>query len=965
MTDETRDAISRRAFLKVAGAAGVLASCSPPAGPQKLIPYLVPPEDIVPGLPLFYRTVCRECRAGCGVTARTREGRVVKLEGNPDDPIGRGALCARGQASLQGLYAPDRFKGPLRRGATGLLESVSWDDATAALAAALGTAMAKPKAAGVRLLTRPEPGSTGALQREFMGKLGAAPRQRLVLDPFDLAPLREAGRILFDRAELPAFDLRGARTVVSFGADFLETWLSPVELARDFAAGRGKTGPERTRLVWIGPRLCVTGVSADSWLPARAGSEPAIALGVLRWLCDPANRVPDLAAEAGAIFAAVPGLDLAQVARRSGVAAETLARLGEELATRRPSAVLGPGVLGAGPHATRLAVAVQLINWVLGNVGRTVAYGLDPADDPADPLHAVTTLLEDAAAGRVEVLLLHHADPVGALPAALRAAEALGRIPLVVSFADRPDATTQHAHLILPDTHPLESFGDLSPRRGVVALSQPAMTPLWENRSATQVLIEVAAKLPAPASPLPYDDAYAFAQARAATLFPGVTGDPLAEAQRLAQQRGGVYSEAKPVAVKLRLPEPALLAPPAAPAADSTGLDLVPFPTALRSDPGQQGLSWLREVPDVLASVSWMTWAELAPATAARLGIGDGDVVAVTTTAGTVELPACAYPDLREDAVAVPLGAAEALAVLPLALDAPSGALAWQSTRASVKRTGRRVDMPRLEGTPSQEGRTIVRTVTAAAPVLPTPAEPGAMYPQPAFPAHRWAMAIDMDRCTGCQACVIACYAENNVPVAGPEFMARGRNMGWLRVEHFLDSSAGEPRVDLLLMLCQQCGNAPCEPVCPVYATYTTDEGLNAQVYNRCVGTRYCSNNCPYKVRVFNWAEPVFPKPLNLQLNPDVTVRSKGVMEKCTFCVQRIRAGENTAKDERRPVRDGEIVPACAQTCPAQAIVFGDAQDLGSRVAALQRDGRGYHVLEELNTLPAVTYLARVREEKG
>ncbi len=965
MPDKTRDAISRRAFLKVAGAAGVLASCSPPAGPQKLIPYLVPPDEIVPGVPLVYRSVCRECAAGCGVTARTREGRVVKLEGNPDDPIGRGALCARGQAALQGLYAADRFKGPLRRGAGGALESVSWDEATAALAAALGTAMVKPSASSVRLLTRLEPGATGALQREFMAKLGASPQQRLVLDPFDLAPLREAGRILFGRAEVPAFDLRAARTVVSFGADFVETWLSPVELARDFAAGRGKIGPERTRLVWIGPRLCLTGVSAERWLPARAGSELWVALGILKWLCDPANRVADLATEAGAIFTAVARLDLAEVERQTGVAAAALAKLGEELAARRPSAVLGPGVLSAGTNATELAVAIQLINWVLGNVGRTVHYGLDTGEDTANPLSAIKALLDDMAAGRVEVLLVHHADPVGALPAALRAAEALRRVPLLVSFSDRPDATTQHAHLILPDTHPLESFDAISPRRGVVALSQPVMTPLMDSRSTSQVLIDVAAKLPAPAGPLPYDDAYAFTQSRTAKFFPGVTGDPLAEAQRLAQQRGGIYSEVKPEAVTLHSPEPALLVPAPAPARTSASLDLVVFPTSLRKNPNEQGFPWLREVPDVLTSVSWITWAELAPATAARLGITDGDVLALTTPAGTVELPACTHPGLREDTVGIPLGASEPLALLPLLLDARAGTLAWQSSLASVKRTGRRVDLPRFEGTPNEEGRTIVHTVTAATPAVPKPAEPGKMYPLPTFPKHRWTMAIDMDRCTGCQACVVACYAENNVPVVGPEAMTRGRNMGWLRVEQFVDRDAEQPRVNLLLMLCQQCGNAPCEPVCPVYATYTNEEGLNAQVYNRCVGTRYCSNNCPYKVRVFNWAEPVFPKPLTMQLNPDVTVRSKGVMEKCTFCVQRIRAAEITAEGEKRPVRDGEIVPACAQTCPAQAIVFGDANDPHSMVSALRREGRGYHVLEELNTQPAITYLARVREEKG
>jgi anaerobic selenocysteine-containing dehydrogenase/Fe-S-cluster-containing dehydrogenase component len=966
MSDEPTNGMNRRTFLKVAGAAGAAAAaaCSSPPAPQKLIPYLVPPEEIIPGMPLFYRTACRECAAGCGVTARTRDGRVIKLEGNPDDPISRGALCARGQAALQGLYAPDRFKGPMRRTAAGALESVSWDDGLAALATSLGAAMAKPSAGGVRMLTRAEPGSTGALQREFMAKLGASPAQRVVLDPFDFVSLREAGRILFGRAELPAFDLRAARTVVSFGAEFLETWLSPVEHARDFAAGRGRVGPERTRLIWIGPRLSLTGVSAERWLPSRAGSEAWVALALLRWLVDPANRVAELAPEAGALFGLLAGLDPGAVEKQSGIAPVAIARLGAELARRRPSAVLGPGALSSAAGATELAVAIQLINWVLGNVGSTVLYGLDPGGDDPSPLRAVKELLDDVAAGRVEVLLVHHADPIGALPAALGAAAALHHAPLIVSFSDRPDATTALAHLILPDTHPLESFGDFSPRRGIVALAQPAMTPLGDSRGAAQVMIDLAGKLPAPATPLPYDDAYSYAQARTAKLFPTLTGDGLAAAQREAQQRGGVYAATTPERVGLRLPEAAILRLAPLPPAGDRELDLVVFPTSLRNDLAGEGLPWLREVPDVLSSVSWTAWAELAPATAARLGVSDGDVVTIRTSASAVELAVCTYAGLREDAIGVPLGSQEPLALLPWALDTRGGSLAWQGARASVAKTGRRVVMPRFEGTPNQERRTIVRTVTAAAPSVSRPEPPPQMYPQPSFPKHRWAMAIDMDRCTGCQACVVACYAENNVPVVGAEAMRRGRNMGWLRVEPFFGGAPSEPHADLLLMLCQQCGNAPCEPVCPVYATYTTDEGLNAQVYNRCVGTRYCSNNCPYKVRVFNWSEPAFPAPLNLQLNPDVTVRSKGVMEKCTFCVQRIRFAENTAKDEKRPVRDGDIMPACAQTCPAQAIVFGDADDPGSRVAALQRDARGYHVLEQLNTLPAVTYLARVREEE-
>jgi anaerobic selenocysteine-containing dehydrogenase/Fe-S-cluster-containing dehydrogenase component len=963
MPDEPTKGIDRRTLLKLAGAAGVLAGCSPPPGPQRLIPYLVAPEEIVPGMPLFYRTVCRECPAGCGVTARTREGRVVKLEGNPDDPIGGGALCARGQAAVQGLYAPERLHGPLRRGSSGRLESVSWDDAEGVLATALGAAGSKRSPAGVWLLTRPEPGSAGALQREFMAKLGVPPEQRVVLEPYDHGALREAGKVLFGRAEIPAFDLAAARTVVSFGADLVETWISPVELARQLASGRGKAGAERTRFVWIAPRLCLTGVSADRWLSVRSGGEAWVALAVLRLLCDPERKVAGLAAEADAVFAALKGLEPAEAERLSGVPWTAVEALATELAERRPSALLGPGLLSSGLHATDLAVAIQLTNFVLGNVGRTVLYGTDALEDPPSPPSALRSLLTAATAGEVDVVLVHHADPCGTLPAAFGVAAALARVPLVVSFSDLPDATTDLAHLLLPDDHALESFGDVSARRGVVALAQPAMTPLWATRSAPQVLIEVAAKLAAPATPLPYDDFYSFVQTRLAKLFPGLSGDELAAAQRGAQQRGIHAAAPAPEAVSLRVPGPGMLVPAAPAASAEPGLDLIVFPTALRDDGRGPSRPWLKEVPDVLTSVSWTTWAELAPATAQRLGVSDGDVVSVTTPEGREMLPVCTFEGLREDVVAVPLGR-EALALLPAARDERSGTVAWPGVRARVEATPKHIALPRLTATPYPEGRTIVRTVSAAAPAVPALPAAGRMYPLPSFPKHRWAMAIDMDRCTGCQACVVACYAENNVPVVGAEAMTRGRNMAWLRIEHFVSVEPNHPRVDLLAMLCQQCGNAPCETVCPVYATYTNPEGLNAQVYNRCVGTRYCSNNCPYKVRVFNWRDPEFPKPLNMQLNPDVTVRSKGVMEKCTFCVQRIRFGENAARDEGRPVKDGEIVPACAQTCPARAIVFGDADDPTSRVAALQRDPRGYHVLGEINTLPAITYLARVRGDE-
>ncbi len=963
MSDPGEWKLGRRTFLGVAGTVAAAAACSPRSAPQKIVPFLVPPENVVPGKPLFYRTVCRECPAGCGVTARTREGRAVKLEGNPEDPIGRGALCARGQAAIQALYTPDRLAGPMRRRPDGGLSPVEWKEAETALAEALRRAREKGPAA-VRLLTRPEPGAAGSLQRAFLMNLGSAPGSRVVLEPFDPAPLRAASAALFGRPELPVYALEEARSVVAFGADFLETWLSPVELTRGLVRGRGRVGPERTRLTWVAPRLSLTGASADNWVRARAGGELPLALGLLRWLADPSNAVPGLVPEARALFPRLAAHDPADLARLAGVSWADIERLGAELATRRPSALLGPGISSQGPDATQLAAVLLLVNLALGNVGRTVLYGLDSLEDPPSPLAAVKSLLADMAAGRVEVLLVHHADPVGTLPWALRAAEALDRVRLVVSFSDRPDATSAHAHLVLPDHHPLESFGSVSPRRGVVALSQPVMTPLADTRSASQVLLDLAAMLPLAKARLPADFyEYTRAHAQARALFAGgPSSDPAVH--RAALERGGYYAEVRPKSVSLRAGAVApLLELPARPAPAGGDLDLLVFPTALRHDGRSADLPWLREVPDALTTVSWTAWAEVSPATAARLGISQGDLLAVATAAGRTELPAYVYPGLRDDVVALPLGGPEALAVLPDASDPRSGALAWRAARASVERLRGHARLPLLEGSPYQQGREIVRTVSSREPALARPAATEVMYSPPVHPKHRWAMAIDLDRCTGCQACVVACYAENNVPVMGPEAAMKGRNMAWIRVERYLGPREGELEVDLLLMLCQQCTNAPCEPVCPVYATYHTAEGLNAQVYNRCIGTRYCSHNCPYKVRTFNWRDPEFTRPLDLQLNPDVTVRSRGVMEKCTFCVQRIRFAENEARSAGRTVADGEIVPACAQTCPAQAIVFGDANDPASRVSALARDPRGFAALEELNTQPAITYLARVREE--
>ena len=920
--------IGRRFFLKVVSATSVAAACSPRHAPEKLVPLLNPPENLVPGRPLFYRTVCRGCLAGCGVTARAREGRVVKLEGNPDDPIGRGALCARGQAELQGLYSPDRLRGPLLR-RLGQLGPVAWDDALRQLSAALGKLRGKDgRIPGLRLLSRCEPGSAGAVQKAFLAALGGG--KRVVFEPRDAGHLRQADAQLFGHAEVPALDLARARAVVSFGADFLETWLSPVEQARMFMAAR--SSPDRPTLTWVGPRLPMSGANADLWLRARPGEELLVATELLRWLVDPANRVPGLPPEAAAIRAALP-----EVRQPDGVAPGQIARLGRALSQRRPSAVLpGPGLA--------LAATAQLINFVLGNLGQTVLLGLGSEEDAPSGEADVRALLDEARRGEVSALIVHRADLLGRLPASAGAEEALRKVPLIISLGERLDATARLSHFVLPDHHALESFGDLEPRKGILELQQPALGPLWDTRASSQVLLDLAGLLALPGFAEPDFQAFSRARWQAAAKALGAALE-LPQAQRDLQAQGVVVGPAEPgpralqpgaVAALLRAPPP------------PEGLQLVAFATTLaNADPDAPG--WLREIPDTLSGVSWSSWAELSTAHAQRLGVQTGDLLLLSTAAGSAELPAVLNPALHDDAVAVPHDAPELRA---LGLGA-----------VRVVRTGRAFLLP-ITGRASQQGRDLAKVIEEGGELKKEHGHQGGTLVAPhEHPVHRWAMSIDLDKCTGCQACVVACYAENNLPVMGPQAAREGRLMAWLRIQRSVESGAAggasATRIAVLPSLCQHCDSAPCEPVCPVYATYHTPEGLNAQVYNRCIGTRYCANNCPYDARVFNWEDPVFVEPLQLQLNPDVSVRSKGVMEKCTFCVQRIRFAEGESRDEGRPLRDGEVTPACVQTCPAQALVFGDAKDPAARVVASQGDARSYRLLEEVNTLPAIAYLAR------
>jgi anaerobic selenocysteine-containing dehydrogenase/Fe-S-cluster-containing dehydrogenase component len=994
--------IKRRDFLKVLGLTGAgtgLVGCAQEPA-KKLIPYLIQPEDFIPGMANWYASACRECPAGCGVYVKVREGRPIKVEGNPDHPVNAGGLCARGQAALQGLYNPDRITSPLRRVAgTDEFEAISWDEAESVLAGTLRTMRSGGRSNWLYLITDGAAGSLDRLFSAWMSAVGST--NRVIQESFDVEPLREANRLTFGLAEIPRYDIEGAELVVSFGAGFLETWISPVQYARSFSASHAFRDGRAGRFIHIGPRLSLTGSNADEWVPAGPTGTMLIALAMARVLVAQGRA----GARGAAVRPLVEPFTPERVAEAARVEPETIERLAHEFADSPSSVALPPGTEGTDRNATAAHVAVNLLNYAAGNVGRTVRFGPNVVRRRAAPVSRLQEMVATMRGGGVQMLMVHGTDPVHTTPPALGFADALASVDMVVSFASYMDETAARARLILPDHTPLESWGDHEPEVGVRTLMQPTLNPLFDTKSTGDVLLSLAARLGGDvAAALNWPDYHAYLRdAWQEVRREFAPGSDFEEFWRAALSTGGVWRQVGNQTVTLNravagvdFDEPTLDGDASMPYA------LLTYPSPLFYDGRGANRGWLQELPDPVTKVVWNSWIEMHPAVAARLGVSTGDLVAVSSPYSQLELPAFVYYGIRRDTVAIPIGqghdhygrwargrGANPLTLLPAAADTSSGAAAWLSTQVALAATGESVTLVSTQASHDDLGREIAEasSVAAAAAAEERARAAVARDPQALLEAaqdadpkspYRWGMVIDLSSCIGCSACVTACYAENNIPVVGEELCAQGREMSWLRVESYYEhvepgeggnghgdaqqdeDGAATPYVVHLPTMCQHCGNAPCEPVCPVFATYHNPEGLNVQVYNRCVGTRYCSNNCPYKVRRFEWLEFDYPSPLNLQLNPDVTVREKGVMEKCTFCVQRIMKARSDANAEGRDVSDGEVSTACEQTCPTEAITFGNLRDPNSRVSRLARSGRAYHVLGELNTRPAVTYLKAV-----
>jgi molybdopterin-containing oxidoreductase family iron-sulfur binding subunit len=924
---------SRRDFLKLMGASLAVAFFSGCRRPlEAIVPYNAAPEDAVPGKPLYFASALPLSGYARGVIVENHQGRPTKIEGNPSHPDSLGATDLFMQAATLAFYDPDRSQAVTFDG-----DISTWADFYAALASAAALQDAK-KGAGLRVLTEATTSPTLGAQFEGLRRRFPAARWHRY-EPAGRDNARAGARLAFGEPAETQYRFDSADVVVSLDADFLVAVPGGLRYARDFAARRAPGNMNRLYMAETNPS--VTGAMADHRLPLRP------------------SAIEDLAR---ALAASVAGeMESAPHRPWSRTESSWLQAAAADLRRRA-----GASLVVAGEAQPPLVHALaHAMNHALGNVGRTVFHTEPVEVGPVDQLESLRALAADMRAGRVDALLILGGNPVFNAPADLKFAAALARVPFRARLGVEEDETSAACRWHLPEAHPLESWGDLRAYDGTVSIVQPQIQPLYDGKTSSEIISLMLD--PSPRSG--HDIVREHWKGRAPSLD--------FDASWRKTLNDGVMAEtaAKPKVVTVRnfsRGNPSVGAAP--------GLELAFQPDPTIGDGRHANNGWLQELPKPLTKLTWDNAALLAPALAERLGVANGDVVELERAGRSVEAPVWIVPGHADGAVTLTLGYGRARTGR-VGRGAGYNAYAlrtsdamWSGAGLTVRRTGRTSKLASTQHHYSMEGRDLIRVATAAeyardprffhkSGEAPSPKETLYDYSKPASSTdYAWGMAIDLNKCIGCNACMIACQAENNIPIVGKEQVAAGREMHWIRVDRYYTGELDAPLIYSQPVTCMHCEDAPCEPVCPVGATQHSEEGLNEMVYNRCVGTRFCSNNCPYKVRRFNFLNYTkIEGPLKMLQNPDVTVRSRGVMEKCTYCVQRIQCAKIGAEEDGRLVRDGEIAPACAQACPARAIVFGNLKDKDSEVSRLKRDPRDYGLLTELGTRPRTSYQARLR----
>lgn len=997
----------RRDFLKLMGfgvAAATLAACETPV--RKAIPYLIKPEEVDPTIPNWYASTFQDGGDYCSIVVKTREGRPIKIEGNKNSSISRGAVSARVQASVLSLYDKERLRAPKIGD-----KNVTWEEFDSSLIKKLNEVKATGKSSYVVANTILSP-SLNSVLSDFLASYNA---KLVMYDPTSFSGMLEANKSSFGTFSLPSYDFSKAETIVSFSADFLGTWLSPVEFAKQYASMRkiGKSKKTMSRHFQFETTMSLTGSNADFRTPIRPSQEGLLIANLYN------------------LIATKLGQPLVKVGEAKDV--KNLNKAAEALLASK-----GKSLVIAASNDTDVQVLINSINSMLGNYGSTLtlsspSYYKKGSD--SDFLGFVSAL-KSGAAGAV---LFLGSNPVYDSPLGQDIKAALSKVPVSVAITDRPSETSVLCGYVAADHHFLESWSDACPRKGFYSLGQPTISPLFKTRPAIETLSilngnnkDAYALIQSywESSLFPMSGYNSFSEFWDTSLYFGVfelgSKLPRTSAEYVAftsssepQFVANVQDAASKVALKYTL--------------SSQELEFTTYETVAVGSGSQANNPWLQELPDPVTKACWDNYILVSAKMAQDQSLSQGDIVRMTVASGkSIELPILVQPGQAPNTVSVAVGygrevagkVANGLGQNAFGLNTFQNGLAVTSGKVTAfEKTGATRQIAQTQTHHTMMSRPIVQESTLGEyiknplagrnmPMIET--SEGKKSPEEitmwntqglqthTYNNHFWGLAIDLNSCIGCGACVIGCQAENNVPVVGRQEVLNRREMHWIRIDRYYSSDAlnqedksvaglmdaerevpGEnPAVVYQPVMCQHCNNAPCETVCPVLATTHSTEGLNQMTYNRCIGTRYCANNCPYKVRRFNWfsyytntergfqnVNPAHDSRENeglgkMVLNPDVTVRARGVMEKCSMCVQRIQAGKLQAKlESRRPV-DGEIETACSQSCPTDAIVFGDMNDPQSRISKVlgeENKERAYHLLEELNTKPSVSYLTKIR----
>ncbi|MBX3026020.1 TAT-variant-translocated molybdopterin oxidoreductase [bacterium] len=930
------DPVGRRTFIKLMGAslalAGVSACTKQPT--ETVFPYVKAPEYIVPGEPLYFATAMPLDGIGRGLLVESHMGRPTKIEGNPDHPASLGATDVLAQASVLGLYDPDRSQVVRYLG-----EVQTWRN----FATAASDLLAKQQAsggAGLRILSgNVSSPTTARLMGDLLAKYPQATWHRY--QPINNANAQAAMRTAFGRPLDVQYRFDKADRILSLDADFLGGGPGMVRYAKDFTRRRklDAGGGAMNRLYVVETSTTNTGAKADHRQPLRPAEIAEFALGVARGLGLPVRAPVGMEGHQALITAVVRDLQ----------------------------AHKGRSIVLAGewqPPVVHLLAAA--INTALGADGSTVLYTEPVVASPVDETQSLRDLVAAMQGGAVEVLVLLDVNPVYDAPVDLEFTAALDKVPTRIHHGLYYDETGILSHWHLPATHYLEDWGDVRAYDGTASIQQPLIAPLYDGRGTPAVLSVLLGQPDATTHDLVRE------------TWKNQLGGDFEKSWRKAVHDGVIANTAATPVQPNWVGQPAdwsrsMLPPPAERPAGA--VDVVFRPDSSLYDGRFANNGWLQEVPKHITRVTWDNPALIAPATAERLGLDVGALVEVTLAGRTLQVPVWIQPGHAPDAITLGLGFGRPRAgqvgndvgfntYLLRTADAP-----WSASDASLVPLGRHYKLACTQDHHSMHGRNLVRTGTVEQfEKKPTFARTRDMrdkslYPGFKFEGHAWGMTVDIGNCIGCNACVVACQAENNIPVVGKDQVARGREMQWIRIDRYFEGDLDNPQTVMQPVFCQHCEQAPCEGVCPVNATVHDTEGINAMVYNRCVGTRYCSNNCPYKVRRFNFT--LYNDPQSdvhkMVFNPDVTVRSRGVMEKCTYCIQRINYVRIKSKRENRPITDGEVLTACQQVCPADALTFGDINDPEAAVTKNKQDPRNYSLLNELGTLPRTTYLAGIR----